>query len=62
MAFARFKAEKKGPSKEEVLGVIHWLTGYDEKSLQEQIDNQVDFETFFVRAHGSTRTYPKSRA
>lgn len=26
------------------------VTGYDEQELQEQIDNKVDFETFFARA------------
>ena len=44
------KAEKKGRTKEEVHAVIQWLTGYDEQSLQQQIDNQVDLETFFAKA------------
>jgi len=44
------KAEKKGRTKEEVHAIIHWLTGYDEQTLQEQIDKKVDFETFFARA------------
>src|SRR5688500_4923196 len=44
------KAEKKGRTKEEVHAVIHWLTGYDEQALQQQIDNKIDFETFFGRA------------
>ena len=44
------KVEKKGRSKEELHSVIHWLTGYDEKLLQRQIDRQVDFETFFAEA------------
>jgi hypothetical protein len=34
----------------EVHAIIHWLTGYDEQTLQEQIDKKVDFETFFARA------------
>ena len=56
MAFASFyphyiaKAEKKGRTKEEVNAIIHWLTGYDEQALQQQIDKKVDFETFFARA------------
>lgn len=56
MAFARVyplyiaKVEKKGRSKEELHTIIHWLTGYDEKSLQRQIDDKVDFETFFAQA------------
>ena len=44
------KAEKKGRTKEEVDTVIFWLTGYDKDSLQRQIDNKVDFETFFAQA------------
>jgi hypothetical protein len=44
------KAEKKGRTREEVHTIIKWLTGYDDKALQEQIENKVDFETFFARA------------
>lgn len=41
------KAEKKGRTKEEVHEIIFWLTGYDEKKLQEILNNKTDFETFF---------------
>jgi hypothetical protein len=44
------KAERKNRTKEEVDQVIRWLTGYDQKGLQRQIDQQVDFETFFAQA------------
>ncbi len=44
------KVEKKGRTKKEVDQVIFWLTGYDEKSLKEQIDKEKDFETFFAEA------------
>lgn len=44
------KAEKKGRSKAEVDTIIYWLTGYDQKTLQQQIDNKNDFETFFAKA------------
>ncbi len=44
------KAEKKGRTKAEVDAVIFWLTGYDEQTLQQQIDRNVDFETFFAQA------------
>lgn len=44
------KAEKKGRTKEELHAVIQWLTGYDDKALQKQIDNKVNFETFFAEA------------
>lgn len=30
--------------------VIHWLTGYDERGLLRQIEERVDFETFFAQA------------
>ena len=38
------KAEKKGRTKAEVDEIISWLTGYDKKGLQEQIDKKNDFE------------------
>lgn len=44
------KAEKKGRTKAEVDTLIFWLTGYDEQTLQQQIDRKVDFETFFAEA------------
>ena len=44
------KAERKGRTKAEVDQVITWLTGYDAKGLQQQIDAGNDFETFFAQA------------
>jgi hypothetical protein len=44
------KGEKKGRSKAEVDTIICWLTGYSQKELQQQIDQAVDFETFFAEA------------
>ena len=44
------KVEKKGRTKEELHQVIQWLTGYDDKQLQELIKEKVTFETFFERA------------
>lgn len=44
------KAERKGRTKEEVDTIIYWLTGYNEQTLQKQIDNKSDFETFFAEA------------
>ncbi|MFP3154693.1 DUF2200 domain-containing protein [Lachnospiraceae bacterium ZAX-1] len=44
------KAERKGRTKEEVDTVTCWLTGYDEQSLQSQIEKAVDYETFFSEA------------
>jgi len=44
------KVERKGRVKAEVDMVTCWLTGYDEQSLQAQIDKGVDFESFFAEA------------
>ena len=44
------KVEKKGRTEEELLQVIEWLTGYDKTKLQELIDQNVTFETFFSKA------------
>lgn len=41
----RKKAEKK-----ELHEVIEWLTGYDNKKLQEIIREKVNFENFFKKA------------
>lgn len=56
MSFARVyplyikKVERKGRTKEEVDIIICWLTGYDQRALQQQIDKETDFETFFAQA------------
>lgn len=44
------KAERKNRTKEEVDEIICWLTGYSRPGLQQQIDRQTDFETFFAEA------------
>lgn len=44
------KVEKKGRTKEELHQVIEWLTGFDDKRLQQLIDEKVTFETFFNKA------------
>ncbi|MBL7887330.1 MAG: DUF2200 domain-containing protein [Flavobacterium sp.] len=44
------KVESKGRTKAELLQVIEWLTGFDEKKLQELIEEKVTFKTFFERA------------
>ncbi len=44
------KVEKKGRTIEELHTVIEWLTGFDDKKLQELIEEKVSFETFFQRA------------
>ena len=44
------KAERKGRSQEEVDRIVCWLTGYSEAELQQQLQTQVDFTTFFAEA------------
>jgi hypothetical protein len=44
------KVERKGRTKAELHQVITWLTGFDDKKLQELIDGKVTFETFFKKA------------
>lgn len=44
------KVESKGRTKEELHKVIKWLTGFDDKKLQELIDKKATFETFFQKA------------
>ena len=44
------KIEKKGRTEEELNTVINWLTGYDDKGLQMQIDSECDLEVFFNEA------------
>ncbi len=44
------KVVTKGRTKEELHQVIEWLTGFDEKELQELIDEKATFATFFQKA------------
>ena len=44
------KVEKKGRTKEELNQVIEWLTGFNNKKLQDLIKEKVTFEIFFQRA------------
>ncbi|MGZ5437701.1 MAG: DUF2200 domain-containing protein [Pyrinomonadaceae bacterium] len=44
------KAERKNRTKEEVDQIIRWLTGYSQAGLQQQIEQEGDFETFFAQA------------
>jgi hypothetical protein len=44
------KVEKKGRTKEELHQVIEWLTGFNNKKLQELIKEKVTFQEFFQRA------------
>lgn len=44
------KVESKGRTIKELHEVIKWLTGFDDKKLQELIDEKATFETFFKKA------------
>jgi hypothetical protein len=44
------KAVRKNRTKEEVDEIICWLTGYDRVGLQQQLEDEGDFETFFAEA------------
>ncbi len=44
------KAERKGHTKADVDRIIFWLTGYDQDSLRSQIEQKVDFRSFFEHA------------
>lgn len=44
------KVERKGHTQAEVDEVVRWLTGYTQEGLQEQIDLNNDFTTFFAQA------------
>lgn len=58
MPFAEFypmyvqKATRRGRTSLEVDRLICWLIGYDQAGLQMQIDQKIDFETFFGQVPG----------
>ncbi|OAQ38190.1 hypothetical protein A5893_15440 [Pedobacter psychrophilus] len=45
------KVEIKGRTKAELHQAIEWLTGFDEKKLNEIIEEKATFETFFKKAN-----------
>ena len=44
------KVERKGRTKVELDQVITWLTGFDNKQLEDLMEKKVTFETFFEQA------------
>jgi hypothetical protein len=44
------KAKKKGRTKAELDEIIHWLTGYNQKSLEREIQKGTDLEHFYKDA------------
>ncbi|UJP65961.1 DUF2200 domain-containing protein [Mongoliitalea daihaiensis] len=51
------KVEKKGRTKEELMQVIEWLTGYDANQLQELLDKNVTFQEFFAACNLNSRAH-----
>jgi len=45
------KIESKGRSQSELHELIEWLTGFKENNIQELINEQATFQTFFEKAH-----------
>lgn len=44
------KAARKHRTKDEVDTIICWLTGYTREALAQQINQNIDFQTFFSQA------------
>lgn len=44
------KAERKGRTKQEVDEIICWLTGYNVTGIEEQLEKDVNYQTFFEQA------------
>ncbi len=44
------KVERKGRTEQELHQVIEWLTNFDDKQLQDLIQENATFETFFQQA------------
>ena len=51
------KVAMKGRTKEELHQVIEWLTGFNNKKLEELIKEKVTFETFFQKASLNSNAY-----
>jgi hypothetical protein len=45
------KVESKGRTRAELHEVIEWLTGFDNKKIQNLIEEKVTFEVFFKKAN-----------
>ena len=44
------KAERKNRTQDEVNEIFYWLTGHDKDSLELELKNRTDFDTFFKTA------------
>lgn len=52
------KAKRKGHTKSEVDQIIFWLTGYNQTALDEQVEKNATFETFFQDAPQINKNAP----
>jgi len=53
------KAERKGRTQDEVDEIIYWLTGYNQYTLHQHIENKSNFEEFFKQAPQINPNAPK---
>ena len=44
------KVEKKGRTQGELEQIIYWLTGYNQVTLRQQLETEVDLKQFFAEA------------
>jgi hypothetical protein len=44
------KVERKGRTTAELHEIIFWLTGYNQQSLQQHLEQKTNFEDFFAQA------------
>lgn len=51
------KVEKKGRTREELIQVIEWLTGFTEAELLKHIEDKISFELFFEKAKLNKNAY-----
>jgi hypothetical protein len=56
------KVEKKGRTKEELHQVIEWLTGFDNKKLQNLIKENVTFQIFLPTCFAKPQCAPHHRS
>lgn len=43
------KADRKGRTEQEVIEIIHWLTGYSEQELRDELDKETTVEDFSMK-------------
>lgn len=51
------KVEKKGRTEQELLEVIHWFTGYDEKAVKAMLESEATYGAFINEAQIHPNTH-----